>query len=116
MAASFTSEQQTAAIRAGLHRASEDTTALILREGATHPDLQSAMGYVSGPGLQQVTTLTAAALRRGAAQVTCDTDVLLVLALLAAETLEVHSTRSAVAGTEVGALMDEARQARSGGV
>ncbi len=62
---------------AGLHRAA-----------GTAADLRGAMTYLEGAGLLEITTITAASLHRGAAQVTCDTDVMMALVMLADEALK----------------------------
>lgn len=79
MAEAFTSACQTAAIRAGMRPAHAQPAPLA--------HLQGALTYLAGGGLHQVTTLTEAAHKRGSAQVTCDTDVMLALLILAAEPL-----------------------------
>lgn len=80
MAEAYTSASQTATIRAGMRPAGAQPAALAL--------LQGALTYLAGGGLHEVTTLTEAAHKRGAAQVTCDTDVMLALLILAAEPLQ----------------------------
>lgn len=80
MVEAFTSASQTAAIRAGMRPAGAQLAAL--------GRLQGALTYLAGGGLHEVTTLTEAAHKRGAAQVTCDTDVMLALLILAADPLQ----------------------------
>ncbi|MFG1256337.1 hypothetical protein V5F79_03365 [Xanthobacter flavus] len=87
MAETFTSASQTAAIR------EEMAASVCGRPAAPSPSLPAADAYLLGGGLQQVTTLTQAAFRRGAAQITCDTDVMLLLCLLAAEALDARAPK-----------------------
>lgn len=93
MAEALTSRQQTAALRADMQSGLVALPSATARRSAEEPDLQSALAYLSGGGLHEVTTLTDACLRRGKAQVTCDTDALLVLCLLAAEALDARAPK-----------------------
>ncbi|MFG1262335.1 hypothetical protein [Xanthobacter aminoxidans] len=91
MAEALTSRQQTAGIRDSMQGGLITLPSATARRSAEEPDLQSALAYLSGGGLHEVTTLTDACLRRGKAQVACDTDVMLVLCLLAAEALDARA-------------------------
>jgi len=88
MAEALTSKHQTADIREQM------AGSVCGRTAATRPDLAAADAYLLAGGLPQVTTLTQAAFRRGAAQVTCDTDVLLLLCILAAEALDARTPKA----------------------
>lgn len=90
MAETFTSKQQTADILESMgEQITMPSVGSVPAAGA--PGLDAAQAYLSGGGLHEVTTLTLAADRRGSRQVTCDTDVMLLLCLLAAEALDARS-------------------------
>ncbi len=90
MAETYTSKQQTAGIRESMgEQITVPTVGSIPAGGA--PGLDAAQAYLGGGGLHEVTTLTLAADRRGSRQVTCDTDVMLLLCLLAAEALDARA-------------------------
>lgn len=88
MAEAFTSASQTAAIR------DEMAASICGRTAVSSPSLPAADAYLLGGGLHQVTTLTRAAYQRGTAQITCDTDVMLLLCLLAAEALDARAPKA----------------------
>lgn len=91
MAEAHTSKQQTAGIRADMQGGLITLPSTTAKRTAEEPGLQSALAYLAGGGLHEVTTLTDACQRRGKVQVTCDTDVMLVLCLLAAEALDARA-------------------------
>lgn len=91
MADAYTSASQTAAIREGMSVEQPTAPKVSSSLPVDERNLVSAHAYLIGGGLQQVTTLTMAAGKRGAQQVTCDTDVMLLLCLLAAEALDARA-------------------------
>ena len=90
MAEALTSKQQTAGIRESMGEQITVPTVCAVAAGS-RPGLDAAQAYLSGGGLHEVTTLTLAADRRGSRQVTCDTDVMLLLCLLAAEAIDARA-------------------------